>query len=119
MIPKTALVMLTCVFLASLSIGCGADRRPAVETVNVSGTVQLNDKPLEGAQVNFIGPESKYEGGAEFDETMIGTGSDVPGANTGPKQLVPKKYSDPNDSELRFPVPDGGSTEANFNLTNN
>jgi hypothetical protein len=128
---------------AALMVGCGPKRRPTVETTKVSGTIQMDGKPLDGAQVNFLGADfagvattdasGHYELDAQpgenkiyvtkmtglppgWDETMLPGASDAPGA-TGPKQLVPKKYSDPFDTELKFTVPEDGSTDANFDLT--
>lgn len=135
------LVLLTVVPLA---VGCGGGRKATVEVVKVSGIVKLDGQPLPDAEVNFLGqqyagvaktgPEGRYEleaqagentvyirkfegAGPSFDATMMDTRSDSPGGPTGPKQVVPKKYSDPSASELRFTVPDNGSSEANFDLT--
>lgn len=130
-------------FLSLLIVGCGPSGRPEVETAPVSGTIQLDGQPLADAQVNFLTDEYagvattdangnyelkaqpgentvyvvKYESSdPDFDETMMG-GADQPGG--GPKQLLPKKFSDPEESELRFTVPDAGSADANFDLTRN
>jgi len=130
--------------LVPIAIGCGGGRRPQVEVVKVSGIVKLDDQPLADAEVNFLGQQyagvaktgsdgryeleaqpgentvyvRKFEGvGASFDATMIDSRSDSPGGAGGPKQVVPKKYSDPGASELRFTVPEDGSNEANFDLT--
>lgn len=119
-------------------VGCGPSR-PTVKTAPVSGTVIVDGKPVEGAQVNFLATDyagvaktdasGKYQLEAQpgensiyivkyntddpnFDETMM-AGSDAGG---GPKQLLPPKYSDSSQTELRFTVPDEGSTEANFDL---
>ena len=60
--------------LVGLMAGCGQSGK--VKTVNVSGSVYLNDKPLAGAMIFFVaekhlgvgrtGPDGKYrlEGGA-------------------------------------------------------
>lgn len=124
-----------------LVAGCTKSGRPQVKTVTVSGTVQLDGKPLEGAEVNFLtndyagiattGPDGKYEMTAqagenkvyivkydgEYDPTM--TQPDTPGAAgaAGPKQLIPPKFSDPGKSELKFTVPDKGADNADFQLT--
>ncbi|MHB8899515.1 MAG: hypothetical protein ACYC6Y_12265 [Thermoguttaceae bacterium] len=120
--------------------GCGKKGRPQVETVSVQGTVQLDGKPVEGAEVNFVtdqyagiattGSDGKYEMTAqagenkvyirkydgEYDPTM--TGSDTAGGKaSGPKQLVPAKFSDPEKSELKFSVPEDGAENADFQLT--
>lgn len=121
-----------------VATGCGRSGRPRIETVAVSGTVQLDGQPLEGAEVNFLTAEyagiattdasgkyrmtaqpgenkvyiRKYEG--DYDPTM--TGSDT-GGGGGPKQLVPAKYSDPDKTELKFTVPDDDVDNADFQLT--
>lgn len=132
-----ALVLLV---LTPLLFGCGPSGRPKVETAPVSGTIQLDGQPLSGAEVNFLTDEYagvattdasgnyeleaqpgenviyvvKYDSSdPEYDETMVG--GDQPGGD--PKQTLPKKFSDPEASELRFTVPDTGSSEANFDLT--
>jgi len=139
---STWLQSLVLLMLVVLVAGCGPARRPTVKTAKVSGTIKMDGQPLADAQVNFLAAEYagvantdatghyeleaqpgankvyvvKYEGvGPNFDETMIGS-SDAPGAS-GPKQLVPKKYSEPASTELEFTVPDAGSTDANFELT--
>lgn len=130
--------------LVVLVVGCGRGRRPKVKVVKVSGIIQLDDQPLGGAEVNFLGPEyagiattgpdgsyeleaqagentifiRKFEGlPPGFDATMVDSVSDTPGGGGGgPKQLVPSKYSDAGTSELRFTVPDRGARDANFDL---
>jgi hypothetical protein len=121
-----------------LLIGCGPSGRPKIATVPISGNIQVDGKPFANAKVNFL--TSEYAGIAEtdasgnftmeaqpgentvfivkysdpnFDETMIG-GSDTP--SSAPKQVLPDKFSDATKTELRFTVPDGGTTEANFDL---
>jgi hypothetical protein len=134
---------IVCLVFVLLISGCGPDRRPTVETTKVSGTVQVDGKPVDGAKVNFLGVEyagvattdanGHYELDAQpgenkvyvvkltgvppgWDETMLPGASDAPGAG-GPKQLLPKKYSDQFETELRFTVPEDGSNAANFDLT--
>lgn len=74
-------IILTVWAMTSLS-GCGGSSPAAPKTVGVSGTVYLDGKPLEGAEVRFI-----REGFASFGQT----GADgryelvqgaVPGENT-------------------------------------
>ncbi|NLF70657.1 MAG: hypothetical protein GX575_16620 [Candidatus Anammoximicrobium sp.] len=130
--------------LVTLALGCGPGRRTTVPVVKVSGEVKLDGQTVSDAEVNFLGQEyagvaktgpdgryeleaqagentiyiRKFEGvGPGFDATMMDRRSDAPGGAAGPKQLIPNKYSDPVASELRFTVPDGGSKEANFDLT--
>lgn len=125
--------------------GCGSGREE-VATVPVSGTITLDGKPLEGAEVNFLGDEyagvamtdsgGKYELEAQpgenvvyvvkldvdmsdpdFDLTMLDAQSDQGGGGGGPALLIPKRYSDPEQSELRHTVPESGVGEADFELT--
>lgn len=129
--------------LAIVTSGCGPSGRPQVKTASVAGTVLVDGQPVEGAQVNFLTKEYagvattdasgkfqmeaqpgentvyivKYEGvDPNFDETMI-AGSDMPGS--GPKQLLPPKFSDPEKTELRFTVPDDGTTTADIEVSKN
>jgi hypothetical protein len=138
---RSALMFVVFVLTAVVTSGCGGGSK--VETAKVSGTVQLDGKPLDGAEVNFVAEEyagiattdssgnfeleaqpgentvfiSKYEGAdPSFDETMISE-SDTGGPAEGPKQMVPEKYSDASKTELKFTVPDDGSTDANFDLS--
>jgi hypothetical protein len=148
MIRNATAFALVFLAMASGILGCGRTGRQKVETVEVSGTVRLDGQPLEGAKINFLGKEyaglattdasghyaleaqpgentvylEKFTGGSpEYDETMVGSVPDVPGGRSAagaPKQVIPKKYSDPLESELKFTVPEGGSSDANFDLTN-
>lgn len=125
-------------------VGCGPKGRPAVKTVKVSGAAMLDGKPLDGAKVNFVGPDfagiattdssgrfeldaqpgentvfiQKVEG-ASSDPRLAEFQSDGPGGKDAPKELVPAKYSDPSKTELKFTVPDGGATDANFDMSSN
>ncbi|NOX53831.1 MAG: carboxypeptidase regulatory-like domain-containing protein [Planctomycetes bacterium] len=54
-----------CVLLAA---GCGGgDGAGGPKTVDVSGTVFMDGKPLEGADVRFIGPDGKFIGYGRTD----------------------------------------------------
>ncbi len=141
MFQKPVIQTLILGVVACSIMGCGGGR-PTIPTVEVSGTVTMGGQPLEGAEVNLMTDEyagvattdasghyateaqvgentvyvSKYDMtdvDPDFDETMVGEG-DMPGA--GPKQLVPKKYSDPEKTELKFTVPEEGTEAANFDL---
>jgi hypothetical protein len=121
--------------------GCGPQGRPTVKTAPVSGVIKMDGQPLVGAQVNFLNSDYagvsetdssgrfemtaqpgsnkvfvvKYQGtGGTFDATMIGGGDT---AGSGPKQLVPPKFSDPSKTELTFNVSDAGNSDANFEIT--
>ncbi|HID24385.1 MAG TPA: carboxypeptidase regulatory-like domain-containing protein [Planctomycetaceae bacterium] len=69
-----------CVLLA---VGCGGEEAGGPRTVDVSGTVTLDGKPLEGADVRFIGPNGKFIGygrtGADGSYVLV-QGA-VPGTN--------------------------------------
>jgi hypothetical protein len=43
--------------------------------------------------------------------------SGMTSTSTGPKQLIPPHYSDPEQSQLTYDVPAGGSSSATFRLT--
>lgn len=124
--------------------GCGSGRQ-GVPTVPVRGTITLDGEPLSDAEVNFLGEKyagvamtdsnGKYELRAqpgenvvyvvkldvdmndpEFDASMLGTQPDQGGG--GPADLLPERYSDPEQSELRYEVPESDVEDANFELTN-
>jgi len=127
--------------LVSLVSGCGPKGRPTVPTAVVSGVVKLDGQPLSGAQVNFLNSDYagvadtdssgrfeltaqpgsnkvyivKYEGvSGTFDATMVG-GGDM--AGSGPKQLLPPRFSDAEKTELTFTVSEAGNSDANFEVT--
>ncbi|MCL4206739.1 MAG: hypothetical protein KJ000_30000 [Pirellulaceae bacterium] len=127
--------------LVLLVVGCGGGSK--VKVAEVSGVIRLDDQPIGGAEVNFLGPEfagiattgpdgryelkaqvgenkiyvSKLEGGPPgIDPRLLASGSEGSGGTGGAKQLFPSKYSDSSASELRFTVPDRGSRDANFDL---
>jgi hypothetical protein len=126
-----------------LLFGCrGSDE---VETVDVSGKVTLDEKPLAGATIFFItdkhtgtgktGPDGSYklENGAvpglnqvylsKIKGGAAGAGDD-PAAVAGETdpgkiaagQAIPAKYADPLNPQLQYTVPEEGSTSANFDL---
>lgn len=75
--------------IAVLGAGCGRSG-PAVNTVNVSGTVSLDGRPLEGVTVVFIGEGAKFvgmgttgpEGKYQLDRgTIPGKRGAMPGTN--------------------------------------
>lgn len=147
--------------LMIVAVGCGGSD---VSTVDVSGTVTMDGKPLAGADVNFVteqfvgygktdaqgnfelvqgaapGPNKVWiskidpskipgSGGIEFSddpesgldagqmEAMIdGPGEGMPAGGNMTGETIPPEYSDPTDTKLTFPVPDGGTSSANFKL---
>jgi hypothetical protein len=136
--PCSAIVVAT---LLVVSPGCGSGDRPEIPTVDVSGVVMMDGKPLADAQINLLTAEYagsamtdasgnfktraqagenkvyivKYEGlPPGWDATMT-TPSDTPGG--GPKMKIPSRFSDPTKTELKFNVPDSGSTDAKFEIT--
>ena len=132
-------------FGVALVAGCGgAGKDTGPETVSVSGKVQLDGTPSEGAEVNFLTENyagiaytkadgtyqleaepgenkvyiRKFEGiGPDADPTMLPAAGDPEAAAGGPRQLVPAKYSDPEKTELKFTVPEKGADNADFELT--
>jgi hypothetical protein len=136
---KPVIHFVSFVCFAAFLGGCSPADRPQVKTTPVSGTVLVDGQPFANAQVNFLNSDyagigttdeaGKYQMEAQpgenkvyivkfddpnYDETMVG-GSDT--AGSAPKQVLPPKYSSSENSELRFSVPDDGSTEANFDLS--
>ena len=146
------------VALASLLVlGCAKDSGPV--TVSVSGTVYLDDKPLEGVEVNFFSQEQTflasgltdssgkyalYQGAvagenkvwitkaqtsdgdpAAMDENpdsdpgMMAamTGADTIEEKAEESDQLPKKFSDSEATVLKFSVPAGGTSSADFKLT--
>lgn len=138
-------------------VGCGGGGRPKPDTVNVSGQVTLDGKPLAAADVYFISPDGEFaaiattnaEGkytlvqgavpgknkvyiskleGKEYTEEDVAAGMDAGqdeadmlddvgstrGGTSGPKQLVPEEFSDPEKTKLTFDVPEGGTDSADF-----
>lgn len=61
--------------------GCGGETGP--ETVSVSGTVQIDGKPIEGAQVNFFSKEHNFlsTGVTDAEGTYQLYSGAVPGEN--------------------------------------
>lgn len=49
-----------CCILVVILAGCGGDGREKPDTVNVSGTVYLDGKPLADADVNFMNEEMNF-----------------------------------------------------------
>lgn len=152
----------TCaVGLAVLSlVGCPSGSGP--KTVPVSGMVSLDDKPLEGVEINFYyqpedflatgvtdadGRYDLYTGAVAGENTVWivkrtvndtdpagGDPAENPEAdpaqmtamvdeNTEPGEEVAdadqlaKKFSDPEETVLKFVVPSGGTSSADFRLT--
>ena len=122
------------------AVGCGAS---GPKIVPVSGRVMMDNKPLAKARVTFQpigkggnlypGPGSYGETDADGNYSLKTVGDDKPGAVVGEHRVeislpgarpadnddrtpmrngVPPRYN--VKSELRFTVPDGGTSEANF-----
>jgi hypothetical protein len=129
---------------ALITIGCGDSREYGLAPV--SGIVTLDGKPIDKARVSFQpqgsttnpGPGSyafcdasghfelktiRDEPGAVVGPHAVRITSPRPPGNsasdsdTGPafKDPIPTKYN--YQTELTFTVPQGGTTEANFELT--
>ncbi len=136
--------MLLVLVLAAGASGCG---REPFQTAPVSGRVTLNGQPLAGAAVMFSpvptsvdtnepGPDAGGFTDSDGRYSLTLTGKNIKGAVIGLNQvritLVPK--DDPNDdtprpfkqlparynsrnTELKFTVPETGTTSADFALT--
>jgi hypothetical protein len=127
--------------LVLMVVGCGGGSK--VKVAKVSGVIRLDDQPISGAEVNFLGPEfagiattgpdgryeleaqvgenkvylSKLEGGPPgIDRRFLASSMEGSGGAGKIKQVFPTKYSDSSASELRFTVPESGSSDANFDL---
>lgn len=144
---------------ALLTAGCGSeDSGP--ETVAVSGTVLVDGKPIEGAEVNFYSAETKFlasgmtdaEGkftlyqGAVVGENKVWISKDTSKSDTDPEgmdpaenpeadsaqmaeaagdmgeleakgEILPPKFSNSEQSVLKFNVPEGGTEAADFKIT--
>ena len=95
---REVLLTLAVVGATLVVIGCAGPEQPTgPETVDVSGTVFLDGKPLEGAEVYFISPDGEFVGFGE-------TGSDgkytlVQGAVPGKNKVYISKL-EIDESEL-------------------
>jgi hypothetical protein len=128
--------------LIVFSSGCGAG---GAKPVPVSGKVTVDGQPVANVVVHFIalgdkhvgtgrtGPDGTYtlENGAlpgvnkvyfsvvqelppGVDETALAAGTvELP----KPASPIPPKYLDPQNPQLEFTVPAGGTKEANFELS--
>jgi hypothetical protein len=130
--------LLSAAFLIALLAGCGGSG-DAVRTVEVGGTVKLDSQPLADAEVNFVGekyagvaktgPDGTYKLQAQPGENKVfvrklpadydptDLGGDTPEGQAAVGQTLPAKFSDPDRSELKFTVPDGGANNADFQVT--
>lgn len=139
------------------AIGCSGDSG-GFKGVDVSGTVLIDGKPLEGVEVYFFtdkfegfgktNAEGKYQlvsGAAPGPnkiyfrkvnpEAVSGIDTSIPGMDAGQiaamadakdkaasggkksSSLVPPEYSDPKTTKLSFPVPEGGTSNADFKIS--
>jgi hypothetical protein len=141
---------LIAIFVGSL-VGCEPGN--TYETAPVSGNVTMDGKPLEGAEIYFIGEgmtafavtdangqyqfergavvgenqvyfrrmvgEMALDSSAEIDatqlEAMAAAQGPMPGKNV-PRQVIPSTYSDPAHPHFKFPVPQTGTTAADFDI---
>jgi hypothetical protein len=143
----TLRICLVSVVLALLQAGCGGGG-PSYKTAPVSGRITLDSKPLAGATVVFApvaGAATKDAAPSSVDTTdqdghyslilnsdsktngavvgkhkvMITLGAQAGAKDTKPtfhKQL-PLRYN--RQTELKCDVPDGGRSDANFDLKSN
>ena len=86
---RTRFVCLICLaFLATL--GCGGDGRPSL--VPVTGTVLLNDEPIEGAQLTFTPDNHKGGYGRPSSAVTDASGQFSPWTYAPGDGLPPGKY---------------------------
>lgn len=141
--PMAALA--AALWIAGIGAGCGRSGSD-VTTVDVSGTVYLDDRPLEGITVVFIGEGTRFvgqgktglDGKYELDEGSIpGKRGAMPGMNRvyftvatdaeGPPMIpgeepkpkaspIPAKYTNPANPQLTFEIPAAGTQEADFRI---
>ena len=80
------------------------------------GDNKVSIKKLVGGEGVNPDPESGMDIGQlqAAAEGNVEPGTELP--VKGPEQLVPPDYSDPSTTKLVFRVPDGGSTNADFDL---
>lgn len=69
-----------CLVMAAVLVGCG-ETSTGVKTVGVSGTVYLDDKPLEDAQVNFVGANHAGSGRTDASGKYYLASGAEPGEN--------------------------------------
>ncbi|MBD3672284.1 MAG: carboxypeptidase regulatory-like domain-containing protein [Planctomycetaceae bacterium] len=158
------MTMMNRMFFLTLSclvvcIGCGKTSEE-VQTVDVSGVVTLDGKPVEGAEVNFFSKVGNFLGtgvtdqdgkytlyqGAALGENQVWISKDTSKSDTNPAGMdpaenpdadpsqmaaaagtegdieakgeqIPEKFSDPDKTVLKFNVQEGGSSNADFKLT--
>ena len=143
--------------LAIWVLGCGGSKN-GVKSVDVSGTITLDDEPLEGVEVRFSSGKfggygttnaegkSRLVSGAavgenkvslkKFDTSMAqGIDTSIEGMDEGQMaammeaqskskggtamkgSMIPPEFTDPKTTKLKFDVPEGGTSSADFRLT--
>ncbi|QDV69936.1 hypothetical protein Poly24_36540 [Rosistilla carotiformis] len=91
---------------------------------DASGAYVLSEGAIAGPNTVYISKLSIPEGamvgadGAIDEGQMMAMAGDPALANSksGPKELLPARYSDPGKTELNLSVPEEGSEAANFEL---
>lgn len=110
MVRRQMAVGIMVLSVAFFAIGCG-DASENVDTADVSGTVQVDGKPLAGAKVHFIGEGGKFvgvgttdpEGKYTLDQGSIpGKEGAMPGTNQVYFSMV---GSTPEEPPIVFPAP--------------
>ena len=101
----------------------GARSDQSQEAVRVSGIVVYDGNPLKGAEVSFLANSRRTTRCDQSGHFLVMI---PPGDYTVTislkrsvfQELLPARYSEPANSVLRFTVPTGGTSEANFtNMT--
>lgn len=116
--------------LAGAEIHFVGDKFTGYGVTNSEGKYTLVQGAVPGANKVYI---SKIEGGKNIDPSVADDAEQLRTAATSfqndpsrggsktaaadlPHEIVPSQYSDPQKSKLTFPVPEGGSKNADFSL---
>ena len=83
---------------------------------SVPGENTVTVSKIEGGSSLDLDPESGMDAG-QFEAMQLGAGGDDPALPDLPRELIPAEYSDPAASELKYTVPEGGTTSADLRLS--
>jgi hypothetical protein len=127
---RAARALFTPIVLVGVMSACTKEREPfKSDLVQVTGTVKLDDKPLNDAEVTFtptgstkgFGAMGKTDASGKYNlKTPHGHDGVLPGEykvsvskqteGSPRKQLVPANFSSPGTTTLKLTVPPGGGT---------
>jgi hypothetical protein len=118
-LPVSGQVRLNGQPLGDASITFHSDRDQIPGYIDANGRYELKPGAVAGEYRVVIG---KYEGNLQamgLDPGAVGMGGGPSGPSEPPKQVVPARYSDPKQTELRFTVAPPGTKRADFDLVSN